>query len=108
MDSTDKLSRILGLCKCGVRLSVNIHRDLYQSAEYFLRVEEDDECPPEIDSDVRRVMIETDTVLNLHFYPTTPVGYYSIWHYDLDHLLDEALECIEADSKWKDTKKRRS
>ena len=40
-------------------------------------------------------MIETDTIVNIQFYPKTPVGSYSVYHYDLDMALDLALECLK-------------
>lgn len=87
-----KLARLIARCKAGVHLTVNEHRNYYESAEHRI----DDwyaglECPPTIDAETRRLMIETDTIVDLIFYPDTPIGSYHIVHYDLDHALVEAL-----------------
>ena len=92
---TDKLKDLLARCKCGVFLTVNEHRDYYQTAEYTLDEAQGHECPFEIEDDVRRVMIETDTIIRIQFYPHTPIGSYEIWHHDLDAALDEALACFD-------------
>lgn len=90
----DKLKELIGKCKCGVFLTVNEHRDYYQSAEASLEEMTGYECPPEIEDDVRKVMIETNTIIKVQFYPDTPIGSYSVYHYDLDAALTEALECF--------------
>ena len=91
----DKLKELMSKCKCGVFLSVNEHRDYYQTAEEYLAKKEEFECPPEIEPDVKKVMIETDTIVELQFYPATPIGSYSIYHHDLDAALGEALACFK-------------
>ncbi len=82
-------------CKCGVFLQVNEHRDYYQTAEESLFEKSGYESPPEIDEEVKKVMIDTNTIIHLQFYPNTPVGSYSIYHHDLDAALDEALGCLK-------------
>ena len=91
---TDKLARLIARCKAGVHITINEHRNYYETAEYYLseRDQRGDE-PLEIDPDVRAQMIATNTVVNLHFYPDTPIGFYEIWHYDLEAALDQALAC---------------
>ena len=49
-------------------------------------IDEDD-----ISKDVLQKMIEKDTIIELTFYPDTPVGSYIIYGYDLDLVLDEAI-----------------
>lgn len=93
---TDKLKEILSLCKCSVSLEINKHRDYYQTVEEHLRDDIDTHCcPPEISDEVRGKMIESNTIVNLHFYPNTPMGFYDIYHYDLDACLDIALNMIK-------------
>ncbi len=89
-----KLQELLSKCKCGVFVSVNEHRDYYQSADDSLKEQDSFECPPEIEPEIRKVMVETNTIVHVQFYPDTPVGSYSIYHYDLDAALDEALNCF--------------
>jgi len=90
----EKFQQILNRCKCGVHLTINEHRDYYQSAEQ--RLEELDclECPPELEDDIRQTMIDTNTIIDLQFFPDTPVGSYSVYHHDLEMALNEALEYL--------------
>ena len=86
---TDKLKQLLSLCKCGVYISVNEHRDYYETVEEHL----EDDLPgvKYLDPEIRAKMIETDTIINVHFYPRTPIGFSVVYHYDLDAALDLAL-----------------
>jgi hypothetical protein len=90
----DKLKRLLSLCKCSVSVTVNAHRDYYETAAKALEDAKRMECPPEIDDDVRAQMIATDTIVDIQFYPDTPIGSYHVWHYDLDAALDQCLSCF--------------
>ena len=91
----DKLRKIMARCKAGVYLTVNQHRDYYQSAEDRIKEVESYECPPEIPESVRKKMIETNTVICLQCYPDTPIGFYVIYHYDLGMILEEMCEALE-------------
>jgi len=90
----NKFKFIMEHCKCSVSLTINDHRDMYESVEYFLdgRVEG-------IDKDILNGMIESDTMINCQFYPDTPIGFYSIYHYDLDKCLDICVDIIKKDFK---------
>lgn len=90
----DKLKELLSLCKCGVFLTVNEHRDYYFTAEEALDEAKGRECPPEIDTAVRAQMIALNTIVTIQFYPDTPIGSYEIWHHDLDAALDQCLGCF--------------
>lgn len=91
----DKVKKLLDKCKFGVFLTVNEHRNYYQSVESRLKELSQLECPPEIDDAVIKQMVDLDTIIELQFYPDTPIGSYTIYHWDLDAILDEALECID-------------
>ena len=90
---SSKLQQLLNLCKCGVFVTVNEHRDYYLTAEQQIeelrqqRNLDDEDLPPD------RVpeMIARNTIVEVQFYPDTPVGSYCIYHYDLEAALDEAL-----------------
>ena len=90
----DKLQKLISLCKCGVHLTVNAQRDYYATAEQHLNDLFSLECPPDIEPEVYNEMIKTDIIVELHFYPDTPIGSYSVYHYDLDSALNEALACF--------------
>jgi ribosome-associated translation inhibitor RaiA len=87
----NKFQHILSLCKCGVYLSVNNHRDYYESVEKYLEDRND-----EVDVDVKKKMIETDTIVEIQFYPNTPIGFYRVYHHNLDGALDAAIRILEA------------
>ncbi|HAR45572.1 MAG TPA: hypothetical protein DCS05_05195 [Nitrospiraceae bacterium] len=92
----DKLQNLLNRCKCGVHITVNAHRDYYQTAAEALEEKKlTQSIPPEISPEVRAKMIELDTIIELHFYPDSPIGFFEVYHYDMDAALDEALTCIE-------------
>lgn len=91
----DKLKKLLSQCKCGVHITVNGHRDHYQTAEQKLKEYDQLDLTDELDIDVRKIMEETDTIVEIHFYPRTPIGFYKVLHYDFDAALDEALECFD-------------
>jgi hypothetical protein len=83
----DKLLRLVSLCKCGVYVSINEHRDTYQTAGSRL----DEMAHVEVDEPVREEMVRRDTMVVVQFYPDTPVGYYAVAHYDLETAIDLAL-----------------
>ena len=58
--------------KCGLHLSHNEHRDVYETVEQFY--EADCFVSPE---EWRKAVAE-DSVWVLHWYPDTPIGFYRI------------------------------
>lgn len=96
MTTGEKLKEIMRRCRCGVHLSVNDHRDIYQTVRKTL---DDLACcnndEPVVEPDVLAVMVARDTIVDLQFYPDTPVGSYSIYHYDLDAALDRAIDILK-------------
>jgi hypothetical protein len=88
----DLLAKLMERCKCGVHLAINEHRNHYwtvqQQLDWFDRLG----CPPEISEEVRTGILKGNTIINLIFYPDTPIGSYQIVHYDLDKALEFALE----------------
>ena len=89
MNQTDKLKKLISRCKCGVFVSINEHRNYYESVKEYMS---DFEDRHDVDPDVMKIMMETNTIIDLHYYPNTPVGFTKIYHYDIDMALDEALE----------------
>jgi hypothetical protein len=96
----DKLKELMRRCKCSVSVTVNAHRDYYETAEVSLsEMSKRHLEAPEIDAAVKAKMIELDTVIEIQFYPLTPIGFYVVYHYDLDAALDLALACFDAEAK---------
>ena len=79
--TNDKIKTLMGLCKCGVHITVNAHRDYYETVEKHF-----EEPTPE--------MIATDTVINVQAYPETPIGSYDVYSHDLDDALDRVIAAI--------------
>jgi hypothetical protein len=90
---TDKIQELISRCKCGVSVEVNEHRNYYDSASKYM----DELFDPDIDTDIKEKMIETDTIICIQFYPHTPIGFHIIYHYDLDIALDDALKVLSDD-----------
>lgn len=88
----DKLKELVSRCKCGVSVEINGHKNVYQTAEEAL------DCFKAFgfhtEPAVRARIIEADTLVEIHFYPETPVGFYKVIHYDLDAALDKALNML--------------
>ena len=51
-----------------------------------------------IDKDKIEEMIRRDTIVKIQFYPNTPVGFYLIYHYDIDKAIDIALDTVKNDT----------
>jgi hypothetical protein len=87
----NKIKQLQSLCKCGVSVIINQHKNYYDSVEQYFTDNDDDEIEPEI----MQKMIESDTVVWVQAYPNTPVGFYSTYHYDLDAALDIILNAVK-------------
>jgi len=88
----DKLKLLQSKCKCEIALVINAHKNSYSSVIDYLKQGDDDE---DIEKAVLDEMIAKDTIIALIFYPQTPVGFYTVYHYDIDKCLDEALDIMK-------------
>jgi hypothetical protein len=89
------LKTLLGRCKGGVFLTVNEHKNYYDTIEKTLQDYAEMPCPPEFTEEVLSGIHRTGNVVDLQFYPDTPIGSYHIVHYDLDDALKIAIECVK-------------
>ena len=78
--------------KCGLYLSHNEHRDVYETVEEFY--EADFFVSPE---DMQKC-IDTDELWELQWYPETPIGFHKVNGSSLEIVLKRAME-IEAKLK---------
>ena len=85
----DRLKELISRCKNGVYLEVNPHRDVYESVEEYFENDIED-----VEQEVFKKMCENDIVIRLQFYPTTAVGFYLVYHYDLDLAIEDGLDCL--------------
>jgi hypothetical protein len=88
----EKIKWLLERCKASVSISVNNHKDNYESVIEAL---EDEIMEGEIDQEILNEMIKRSTIVYVHAYPDTPVGFYSTYHYDLESALDIIIESIK-------------
>lgn len=88
----EKLKQLIAKCKASVTVSVNPHKDVHESVAQYIGQCISDEDKEDIPADVFAEMIKQDTIVNVHFYPNTPVGFYSIYHFDVEKALDLALD----------------
>jgi hypothetical protein len=76
---------------------VNEHRSNYQSLEDYIqdeihsgRLDND-----EINQEILKTMKENDRMVMIQIYPTTPVGFFRIYHHDIDLAIEQALKGLE-------------
>lgn len=86
----EQLKRIIELTKCGVHVSVNNHRDFYETVAQYL-----DRDNFELDPAIKAEMIASDTVVEVQCYAHTPVGAYLVLDHDIDRALTKMLEILE-------------
>ena len=47
------------------------------------------------DAHIRDLMIEKNSVVRVTVYPRNSVGFYTVWHYDVDKAIDEMYEQLK-------------
>ena len=85
----DKLTQLADMCKAEVSININGHRSMYETIEQYLtnRTDKDDFVSLDKGDDA--------TLVELQFYPHTPIGSYTIYDNSVEVALDEALEIME-------------
>jgi hypothetical protein len=87
----EKFKELVSICKASVEISVNDHKDYYESVEEHIN-EEDRE---DIDREVFEEMVKRDVVVRIQAYPHTPVGFFVVYHYNIDKAVDIALDAVK-------------
>lgn len=109
-----ELKKLSGLCKNSVGISINSHRDYYESVMSYLLYSAD--LPSEIWQKNNNVdlttellqhhgitqeeldtMIKLNTIVEGQFYPHTANGFFTVVHYDVDAVIKRALDQIEGE-----------
>ena len=92
----NKIKELLSKCKASVSITVNQHKDHYQSVKDYIeeQVVLDEDLIEDIGLGVYEEMKITDTVIEIQAYPNTPIGSYRVIHYDIDKAVDIMLNCI--------------
>jgi hypothetical protein len=89
----EKFKELVSLCKASVEISVNDHKDYYESVEQHIN-EEDRE---DIDKEVFEEMFKRNIIVKVQAYPHTPIGFFVVYHYDIDKAVDIALDAVKND-----------
>jgi hypothetical protein len=92
----DKLKELFELCAGSVTVIHNEHKDFYQTVEQFLNDQErNSDDGIDLDDDVRKFMVDRNHMITLHAYPKTPIGFYTVYHWDLLIAVDKMLDAIK-------------
>lgn len=97
-DLDKKLEELVRLCKGSVTVEFNDHTTNYQTVADCLAANFGGRYD-DIDDRVKAEMIKHSRIVEVQFYPHTPIGFYVIVHYDLNEALDEALEIAREEAK---------
>jgi hypothetical protein len=91
-----KLQELFDLCKASVTIQHNEHKDLYQSVGSFLEDQRRNIGGNlGIDHMTRHLIIEKDQLITIRAYPLTPIGFYIVYHWDLESAVDEMLNNLK-------------
>ena len=89
----EKFKELVSLCKGSIKISVNGNKDYYESIDEYIN-EKDIE---HIDKDIFKEMIKRNIVVKIQVYPHTPIGFFLIYHYDIDEAVNIALQAVKND-----------
>jgi hypothetical protein len=89
------MKELINKCKCSISLKINEYRDYYETIEQFVEDTNQGRDEPIIDSEMAQQMIRDNMVIELQFYPDTPIGFYRIFGTSLDEVINEALETFK-------------
>jgi len=93
----EKFKELVSLCKASVEISVNDHKDFYQSVEQHINEQVNEEEREDIKKDVFDEMIKRDTIVRVTAYPHTPIGFFAVYHYDIDMAVEIVLDAVKSD-----------
>lgn len=87
MDALQLLERIGTESACSVTLTLNAHRDNYQTVAEAI---DDDERSIRPTPEILAEMVRTDTSWCIQIYPVTPIGSFTLYDAQLPRLLERA------------------
>lgn len=93
----NQLQQLIERCKSSASITANQHRDFYESATgYLAHCNGGDmvSIGEDLSREVYDKMIATDTIIEVQFYPHTPIGFHIVYHYDLEAALNRAIEIL--------------
>lgn len=87
----EKLIELVLLCSGSVEISINKHKDYFEPVDQHIN-EKDREY---IEKKVFDEMIKKDIVVRIQAYPLTPIGFFVVYHYDINKAVDIALDVVK-------------
>lgn len=91
----DKLKELYSLCDAEVSITYNENKGVYESVEEYLSQHERVRAS-ELDLDVRDKMIHLNQMVIVQAYPTTPIGFYVVYHWDIEVAIQEMLDVLKS------------
>ena len=88
----EKLNQLISKCNASVSVEINTHKDFYESVNTY--ISKDDVSI--IEKEVLKQMIEKDSIICIQFHPDTPIGYYTVFHWDLEKAIDQCLSMFDS------------
>lgn len=88
-----QLERLAARCKGGVTLEINPHLGVYETAGVYLGEHDLSETDPRVTFE----MVKRNRIVRLQFYPSTPIGFFVIFHHDVEEALREAHGAIDSE-----------
>lgn len=86
------------LCKCSIGIEINEHLDYYQSIDTAIKELLETESVSE--SEIAKIR-QRETIINLQFYPETPIGFYRLIGSDLEEVLSAAVAIVRETKRTK-------
>lgn len=90
---TADLIKLVSMCKAEVTVTFNSHRIYHQTVAEYL---DDRELDP---IGGRERYVEADSIVELQFYPRTPITSYVVVGATLDEVVAEGLKILEGDNE---------
>ena len=90
------LEDVVKHCRAAVHLTINDHTTGYQSvADYVIEISgRDNDYFSDVSPEEKQEMIAANTVVELQFYPRTPIGFYRIYGSTIQSVVDKAMSIL--------------
>jgi len=87
------LKELMSKAKCSISLTINRYKDYYDTIETGIKDIKEDEG--DIPDDIVEGMMRTGNIIEIRYYPRTPIGFVNIIHYDIDEAFKGLHESID-------------
>jgi hypothetical protein len=90
----ERMKELQAFCRAGIYLSINEHKDYYETIEDHFNNNpfiKDDLTQEELDR-----IVKADCLVELQFYPSTPITFYRVYGTSIDEVLDKAIKLIRS------------